>query len=141
MYKLLVRVPDGLTCMCTCISGYLREQGKALVTEEGEDGKNAITYVQVNIVFSVKIGKICNRMFMLGIYFQWPSLIGYHLSRVMRKPVLRSLISTFVVRCLDSVIPLVSVSRISSFYLASVAVQAGLSLKTPKTSFLVTRLN
>lgn len=46
MYKLLVRVPDGLTCMCTCISGYLREQGKALVAEEGEDGKNAITYVQ-----------------------------------------------------------------------------------------------
>ena len=87
MYKLLVRVPDGLTCMCTCISGYLREQGKALVTEEGEDGKNAITYVQVNIVFSVKIGKICNRMFMLGIYFQWHSFIGYQLSRVMRKPV------------------------------------------------------
>ena len=47
MYKLLVRVPDGLTCMCTCISGYLREQGKALVAEEGEDAKNAITYVQV----------------------------------------------------------------------------------------------
>lgn len=46
MYKLLVRVPDGLTTMCTCISGYLREQGKALVTEEGEDGKNAITYIQ-----------------------------------------------------------------------------------------------
>ena len=53
MYKLLVRVPDGLTTMCTCISGYLREQGKALVTEEGEDGKNAITYIQVrgNIFF------------------------------------------------------------------------------------------
>jgi hypothetical protein len=48
MYKLLVRVPNGLKTMCTCISGYLREQGKALVSEEGEDGKNAITYVQVN---------------------------------------------------------------------------------------------
>ena len=47
MYKLLVRVPNGLKTMCTCISGYLREQGKALVKEEGEDGKNAITYVQV----------------------------------------------------------------------------------------------
>ncbi|XP_053404308.1 cullin-3-like [Mercenaria mercenaria] len=46
MYKLLVRVPNGLKTMCTCISGYLREQGKALVSEEGEDGKNAITYVQ-----------------------------------------------------------------------------------------------
>ena len=48
MYKLLVRVPDGLATMSTCISGYLREQGKALVAEEGEDGKNAITYIQVN---------------------------------------------------------------------------------------------
>ena len=55
----------------------------------------------------------------------------------------RSLISTFVVRCLDSIIPLLSISRISSLYLATVAEQAGLSLpwsQTPKTSFLVTRL-
>ena len=37
----------------------------------------------------------------------------------------RSLISTFVVRCLDSIIPLVSISELSSLYLASVAVQAG----------------
>ena len=70
----------------------------------------------------------------------------------MRKPVfaiceqqrLRSaLISTFVVRCLDSIIPLVSLSEFSSLYLASVAVQVGLSLtwpQTPKTGFLVTRL-
>ena len=57
---------------------------------------------------------------------------------------MRSLISTFFVRYLDSIIPLVSISKISSFYLASVAVQAGLSLiwlQTPKTGFLVTRLN
>ena len=39
-----------------------------------------------------------------------------------------SLISTFVVRCLDSMILLVSISEISSFYLASVAAQAGLCL-------------
>ena len=38
-----------------------------------------------------------------------------------------SLISAFVVRCLDSIIPLVSTSKISSLYLASVAAQAGLS--------------
>ena len=79
------------------------------------------------------------------------------MSLVMRKPVLpyannkgadqpahpRSLISTFVVRCLDSVIPLVSITKISSLYLASVADQAGLSLpwsQTQKTGFLVTRL-
>ena len=47
MYKLFIRVMNGLKTMCECISGYLREQGKALVTEE-EGGKNAILFVQVN---------------------------------------------------------------------------------------------
>ncbi|XP_033759377.1 cullin-3-A-like [Pecten maximus] len=46
MYKLFIRVPEGLKTMCDCISVYLREQGKAIVSEEGEDGKNAITYIQ-----------------------------------------------------------------------------------------------
>ena len=56
----------------------------------------------------------------------------------------RSLISAFVVRCLDSIIPEVSISEISSLYLVPLAVQAGLSLpgrKLPETGFLVTRLN
>ena len=55
----------------------------------------------------------------------------------------RSLISTFVIRCLDSLIPLVSISKISSPNVASVAAEAGLSLnlsETPKTGFLVTWL-
>ena len=50
---------------------------------------------------------------------------------------------TFVVRCLDSTIPLVSTSEISSLYIASVAAQAGLGLtwpQTPKTDFLMTML-
>ena len=50
----------------------------------------------------------------------------------------RSLINTFVVRSLDSIMPVVSISEISSFYLASVAEQAGLCLswsQTPKTGF------
>ena len=54
-----------------------------------------------------------------------------------------SLISAFVVRCLDSILPLVSISKTSSLCLASVAAQAFLSLpwsETPKTGFLVTRL-
>ena len=45
-------------------------------------------------------------------------------------------------RCLDSIIPLVSLSEISSLYLASVAAQAGLSLpwsQSMKTDFLVTK--
>ena len=55
----------------------------------------------------------------------------------------RSLISTFVAPSLDSIIPAVSISEISSPYLASLAVQASLVLtwsQTPKTGFLVTRL-
>ena len=50
----------------------------------------------------------------------------------------RSLISAFVVRCLDSVTSLVSVTKISSLVLAPVAEQAGLSLtwsKTPEDTF------
>ena len=50
----------------------------------------------------------------------------------------RSLISTFVVRCLDSVMSLVSVTKISSLMLASVAEQASLSLtwaETPEDKF------
>ena len=55
----------------------------------------------------------------------------------------RSLISTFVVRCLDSIIPLVSIYEITSLYIGSVAAQAGLSLtwsETPKSGFFVTSL-
>ena len=55
----------------------------------------------------------------------------------------RSLISAFVVRCLDSIIPLVSISEISSLYLVSVASQVCLCLtwsQTPKTGFLGMRL-
>ena len=55
----------------------------------------------------------------------------------------RSLISAFVVRCLDSIMSLVSVTKISSLLLASVAEQDSLSLtgrKLQKTRFLVTRL-
>ena len=50
----------------------------------------------------------------------------------------RSLISAFVVRCLDSVMSLVSVIKISSLVLVSVAEQASLSLtwsETPEDTF------
>ena len=55
-----------------------------------------------------------------------------------------SLISAFVVHCLDCIIPLLAKSKISRLELVSVAEQAGLSLtwlKIPKTGFLVRRLN
>ena len=63
--------------------------------------------------------------------------------RITKAQVSLHIISAFVVRCLDSIIPLVSISEISSLYLASVAAQAGLYLtwsQTPKTGFLVARL-
>ena len=59
------------------------------------------------------------------------------MSRAMRKRP-HSLISAFFVRCLDSVMSLVSVTKISSLMLASVAVQASLSLtwsETPEDTF------
>ena len=52
-----------------------------------------------------------------------------------------SLISVFVVRCLDSIIPLVSISEFSSLYIVFVTAQTGLCItwsQTPKTGFLVT---
>ena len=54
-----------------------------------------------------------------------------------------SLIIAFVVHCLDSIIPHVSISDISCLFLASVAEQVGLSVtwsQTLKTDFLVMRL-
>ena len=79
------------------------------------------------------------------------------MSHVMRKPVYvmceqqrrRSACASaqsdqrFVVRCLDSLIPLLAIAEISRLQLASAAEQAGLSLnwsQTPKTGFLVTWL-
>ena len=50
----------------------------------------------------------------------------------------RSLISAFVVRCLDNVMSVVSVTKISSIMLASVAEQSSLSLtcsETPEETF------
>ena len=50
----------------------------------------------------------------------------------------RSLISAFVIRCQDRTIPLVSISKISRFYLVSVAEQISLCLawsETPEDTF------
>jgi cullin 3 len=51
MYKLFSRVADGLKTMADCVSQYLREQGKAIVQEEEEEGgTNAINFVQVRFL-------------------------------------------------------------------------------------------
>ena len=55
----------------------------------------------------------------------------------------RSLNGAFVVRCLDSITPILCKSKLPRLKLLSVAEQAGLSLtwsETPKIGFLVTRL-
>lgn len=53
MYKLFIRVKDGLKTVCGCISGYLREQGKALVTEEEQ--KTPVVYIQVGVACVITI--------------------------------------------------------------------------------------
>ncbi|XP_075877374.1 cullin-3-like isoform X2 [Nelusetta ayraudi] len=45
MFKLFGPVPNGPQIMCDCMSLYLREQGRALVSEAGED-RNPVEYVQ-----------------------------------------------------------------------------------------------
>ena len=66
-------------------------------------------------------------------------LMSYANNKGADQPVhLRSLISAFVVRCLDSVMSLVSVTKISSLMLASVAAQTSLCLtwsETPEDTF------
>ena len=55
----------------------------------------------------------------------------------------RSLISAFVNRYLDSIMPLLAIAEISRFLLVFAAEQAGLShtwSETTETGFLVTRL-
>ena len=50
----------------------------------------------------------------------------------------RSLISAFIVRCLDNIISLDSIAEISRLFVASVAAQAGLCLvwsETPEETF------
>eukprot|EP00794_Sanderia_malayensis_P011098 gene11098-12267_t len=46
MYRLFCRVENGLKSMCEAMSSYLRQQGKAIVTDEEEGEKNAINYIQ-----------------------------------------------------------------------------------------------
>ncbi|CAF0979716.1 unnamed protein product [Adineta ricciae] len=46
MYRLFERVPNGHLTIADCMSSYLREQGRALVAENADEGKNAISYVQ-----------------------------------------------------------------------------------------------
>ena len=77
-------------------------------------------------------------------YMYWPGhakmrLMSYAKNKGADEPAHPySLISTFVVRCLDSMICIFAIYKVSGFLLASVVVQAGLNLtwsKSPKTHF------
>lgn len=46
MYRLLSRVPTGLQCIISCVSAYLRDQGKSLVTEQEGGKSDAVQYIQ-----------------------------------------------------------------------------------------------
>ena len=59
----------------------------------------------------------------------------FNMSHIMRKPVHAIAICEQQRCCLASIIPLVSISKISSLYLASVAAQASLSLKPRRQVF------
>lgn len=63
MYKLFIRVKEGLKTMSDCISKYLREQGRALVSEEGEESKNAIVYVQNLLDLKDRFGHFLHESF------------------------------------------------------------------------------
>ena len=47
MYRLFYRVENGLKTICEAMSHYLREQGKAIVSDDEDGEKNAISYIQV----------------------------------------------------------------------------------------------
>ena len=60
MYKLFERVPNGHVTIAECMSAYLREQGRLLVTEnQVEERKNPIIYIQVGwmIFFRLRIDR------------------------------------------------------------------------------------
>ena len=93
------------------------------------------------------VGVSLHHLFSMGIIWatSWENLfLSYANNKDADQPAHpRSLISVFVIRCLDSIIFLVSISEIQSLYRAAVAAQAGLILpwsQIPKTGFLVTRL-
>lgn len=71
MYRLFVRVKDGLKTVCDCMRGYLREQGKALVIEEeGESGKNPITYIQSLLDLKDRFDHFLNNSFNIDRLFK-----------------------------------------------------------------------
>lgn len=51
MYKLFSRVDNGLKTIIACVSNHLRQEGKSLVTDDGNK-EDAISFVTVTLEFS-----------------------------------------------------------------------------------------
>ena len=47
MYRLFYKVENGLRTICDAMSCYLRQQGKAIVSDDEDGEKNAINFIQV----------------------------------------------------------------------------------------------
>ena len=59
MYRLFYKVENGLRTICDAMSCYLRQQGKAIVSDDEDGEKNAINFIQVVLkLFSVMLNII-----------------------------------------------------------------------------------
>ena len=77
---------------------------------------------------------ICNIANTLELGHEKMCLMSYANNKGKAQPAhLRSLISAFVVRCLDSIISVDSIAKLSRLWLGSVAAQAGLCLAWSET--------
>jgi len=71
MYRLFKRVKDGLRSMCDAMSKYLREQGRAIVSEEEEsEGKNAVVFIQKLLELKERFDLFMEKSFNQDIIFK-----------------------------------------------------------------------
>lgn len=71
MFRLFQRVKDGLKAMCDAMSVYLREQGRAIVSEEDEaEGKNAITFIHKLLDLKERFDQFLEKSFEQNILFK-----------------------------------------------------------------------
>jgi len=71
MFRLFQRVKDGLKAMCDAMSVYLREQGRAIVSEEEEEqGKNAITFIHKLLDLKERFDQFLDKSFDQNILFK-----------------------------------------------------------------------
>lgn len=71
MYRLFKRVKDGLRSMCDAMSKYLREQGKAIVSEDEEsEGKNSVVFIHKLLELKERFDLFMEKSFNQDIIFK-----------------------------------------------------------------------